>query len=197
MRKRGTTARRPAMVDHGGPAWLAPMPVRTRMTPAPAVVRADAEVRAAAEVMRTQKIRHLPVVDHGGRLVGIVTDRDLRQVVFDPAIHERLGPATHALAELPVREVMTWGVVSVHPETDLRDAARLMHDRKIGAVPVVEHGRVVGMLSETDVLAALVDVLGRQLTGVQPLAALPAMVKAYDYGFPSPEADVDPDEVAR
>ena len=182
MSKRGTTARRLA-VDHGGPAWLAPMPVRTRMTPAPAVVRADAEVSVAAELMRTQKIRHLPVVDGEDRLVGIVTDRDLRQVVFDPEIHERLGPATHAVAQLPVREVMTWGVVSVHPDSDLRDAARLMHDRKIGAVPVVEHGRVIGILSESDVLAALVDVLRERLVGVRPLAGPPGMGRPYDYGF--------------
>ena len=183
MNKRGATGRRKAMVDHGGPAWLAPMPVRTRMTPAPTVVRADTEVRAAAEMMRTHKIRHLPVVDHGGRLVGIVTDRDLRQVVFDPAIHERLGPPTHALADLPVREVMTWGVVSVHPATDLRDAACLMHDRKIGAVPVVEHGRVIGILSENDVLAALVDILRERLVGVRPLAGQPRVGQPYDYGF--------------
>lgn len=190
MGKPRTTARRPAVVDHGGPAWLAPMPVRARMTPAPSVVRADAEVSAAAELMRARKIRHLPVVDGEGRLVGIVTDRDLRQIVFDPAIHERLGPATHALAQLPVREVMTWGVVSVRPDTDLRDAARLMHDRKIGAVPVVDHGRVVGILSETDVLTALVEVLRERLVTVRPLAGRPGVRQPYDYGFASdgPEA---------
>lgn len=179
MSKRGAAAR----VDHGGPVWLEAMPVRNRMTPAPVVVRVDSPVAAAADTMRARKIRHLPVVDGDGRLVGIVTDRDLRQAVFDPAIHERLGPAAHALAQLPVREVMTWGVVAVHPDSDVRDAAQLMHQRKIGAVPVVERGRVVGILTESDVLAALIDVLRERLVGVRPLADQPGVGQPYDYGF--------------
>jgi len=177
-------------VEHSGPAWLEPMPVRKWMTPAPIVVPADAEVSAAAALMRTRKIRHLPVVDGEERLVGIVTDRDLRQVVFDPAIHERLGWASHALARLPVREVMTWGVVSVRPDGDLRDAARLMHDRKIGAVPVVERGRVIGMLTETDVLAALEELLRHRLAEVRPLGGPAGTAEPYDYGFVLRDLDV-------
>jgi acetoin utilization protein AcuB len=85
------------------------------------------------------------VLDARGRLVGIVTDRDLRQVIFDPDIHAQLGAIPKALNILAVREVMTWGVVSVRPDSDLREAARVMHTHKIGALPVVNHGRVVGI----------------------------------------------------
>ena len=74
--------------------------------------------------MKEGKIRHLPVLDGGRRLVGIVTDRDLRQVIL------------------------------------VRDAARLMHQRKIGALPVVKNGRLVGILTETDVLRTFAEVRG-------------------------------------
>jgi acetoin utilization protein AcuB len=116
--------------------------------------------------MRTRKLRHLPVVDRGGRLVGIVTDRDLRQVIFDPAVQERLGGRTEGLNRLQVREIMTWGIITTRPESHIREAARLMHERKIGALPVVEGGKVVGILTESDVVKAFVDVLGEGfLTG--------------------------------
>jgi acetoin utilization protein AcuB len=95
--------------------------------------------------------------------MGIVTDRDLRQVVFDPAVQARLQRATDALRGLTVREVMTWGAVTVSPAASIRDAARLMHERKVGALPVVEGDRVVGVLTERDVLATFRDVLDQDV----------------------------------
>jgi acetoin utilization protein AcuB len=133
--------------------------VKDVMVRAPVTVRATATVGQAWRLMRDRKIRHLPVLDGDGRLVGIVTDRDLRQVIFEPSIQERLGNLPRALNVLAVRDIMTWGVITVAPETDIRKAARLMHKEKIGALPVVEGGRVVGMLSETDVLKVFLRVL--------------------------------------
>ena len=188
------TKRRPpssrATVERSGPAWLAPLPVRDWMQPSPATVGPETTVGAAAELMRARRIRHLPVVSADGRLAGIVTDRDLRQVIFDPAIQARLGEAARGLDQLPVREVMTWGVVSVRPGADLREAARLMHERRIGALPVTDGGRVVGILSETDVLRALDEALRHRLTTVRPLADAPGAGEPYDYGF----ALASPDE---
>jgi acetoin utilization protein AcuB len=122
-------------------------------------VYSDALVSGAVELMRSRRIRHLPVVDRGGRLMGIITDRDLRQVMFDPAVQARLARATDALRGLTVRDVMTWGAVSVTPATSIRDAARLMHESKIGALPVVEADRVVGILTERDVLGTFREIL--------------------------------------
>lgn len=135
-------------------------PVRTVrvsdcMTRGVVTVYPEALARGAADMMRTRRLRHLPVVDHGGRLVGIVTDRDLRQVVFDPAIQERAGDLAAALKALRIRDVMTWGVVTVAPSMEIREAARRMRERKIGALPVVDGERLVGILTETDVLRAL------------------------------------------
>jgi acetoin utilization protein AcuB len=164
------------------------VPARDWMQRRPVVVRDDAPVAVAIDLLRAGRIRHLPVVDRTGRLVGIVTDRDLRQLVFDPMVQEALGDTAVALSGLKVREVMTWGVVSVRPDTDLRAAARLMRERKIGAVPVVENGAVVGILTETDVLAAFEKFLGAHLTTVRPLGATPTDGEPYDYGFPVPGA---------
>ena len=140
--------------------WPESIRVKDRMTHPVVTIRADTPVRVAAGLMRTRKVRHLPVVDRGGRPIGIVTDRDLRQVIFDPAIQERLGGEPEALKRLVVSEVMTWGVVTVHRDTDIRAAARLMYERKIGALPVVGGDKVVGSLTESDVVKAFVDVLG-------------------------------------
>ena len=167
--------------------WREPMPVREWMHRDPVVVRADAPIAVATHLLRTRKIRHLPVVDAAGRLVGIVTDRDLRQVVFDPRIAAALGEATLTLAALTVREVMTWGVVSVRADADLRAAAQLMRQRKIGALPVVEDGHLVGILTETDVLAAVDKLLGARIAIARPLAVPPGEAEPYEYGFPIPE----------
>jgi acetoin utilization protein AcuB len=133
--------------------------VGDRMTRGVATIHSDALVRGAAQMMRTRRIRHLPVVDRSGRLVGIVTDRDLRQVIFDPHIQSRAGATADVLGALTVRDIMTWGVITARPETPIAEAARRMHEKKIGALPVVEGERVVGIITESDVLKAFQDVL--------------------------------------
>jgi len=108
---------------------------------------------AAARMCR-EKIRHLPVVADDGTLQGIVTDRDLRHHLFGPGVFGHIGNVSvHTLLKAhSVKEIMSFPVVSVEPAASLEDAARLMRERKIGALPVVEAGRVVGILTETDLL---------------------------------------------
>jgi CBS domain-containing protein len=81
---------------------------------------------------------------------------------------------------------MTWGVVSVRADADLRAAVRLMRERKIGALPVVDDGLVVGILTESDVLAAMEKLLGARLATIRPLTAPSGAGEPYDYGFPIP-----------
>ena len=166
------------------PVWLASIPVSEWMMKPLVAVGADTTVREAAAILKVRKIRHLPVVDGGGCLVGIVTDRDLRQVVFDPRIQERVGAIAATLATLPVSEVMSRGVVTVRPTTDMRQAARLVREKKIGALPVVENERLVGIVTETDILRAFEYFLRSELTPVEPLRAAAATAERYDYGFP-------------
>jgi acetoin utilization protein AcuB len=135
------------------------MRVKNWMTRGAATIHSDALARGAADMMKTRRLRHLPVVDHGNRLVGIVTDRDLRQVTFGPALQRRLPNLSEAVKTLTVGEIMTRGVVTVRPSAEIREAARLMHERKIGALPVVDGDRIAGILTESDVLRALQSVL--------------------------------------
>jgi acetoin utilization protein AcuB len=168
------------------------------MTRLVATTHPEVPVAAAAELMRKRTLRHLPVVDPRGRLVGIVTDRDLRQAVFMPALRERLPEVGECLQALTVSDIMTRRVVSVTPGARLGEAARLMHERKIGALVVLERGRVVGIITETDILAAFEELLapkartahapprlGRTL--VRPLGRRLAQSGRYEYGFPVPD----------
>jgi acetoin utilization protein AcuB len=139
------------------------MQVQDRMTRDPVTIGQDATVKAAADLMRARKIRHLPVVEGEGSLVGIVTDRDVRQILFIPRMRAAgLDLGTFA-EQLTAEEIMSSPVVMTTPDADLADAAKIMHERKIGALPVVKRGRVVGILSEIDVLKAFCEMAGRTL----------------------------------
>lgn len=108
--------------------------------------------------MHRARVRHLPVVDRGEMLVGVVTDRDLRHHLFSPRVFRELGTISVdiVLKAVPVSEVMSAPVISVGPDDDLADAARVMLEDKVGSLPVVDNGRVVGILTETDMLRQIV-----------------------------------------
>jgi len=120
----------------------------------------DASLGEAATLMRRRKVRHVPVVERGGRLVGMVTARDLRQALFAPSVQDGLENLRGVLDGPAVRDTMTRGVIGVRAATSIREAARLMYERKIGALPVVERNLLVGILTETDVLEGFQRMLG-------------------------------------
>jgi acetoin utilization protein AcuB len=182
-------ARRTPRIDKNVASWPKAVPVKDWMQQPTVTIRADASVHEAIEVMKARRIRHLPVVEYG-RLVGIVTDRDLRQMLFDPRIRERIGRDADILVTRTVRDVMTWGVITIGPQTGLRQAARLMHEQKVGALPVLETGRLVGILTERDVLRAFARLVPDGETRVTPLDAA-ATDNPYEYGFPEPAISGD------
>jgi len=117
--------------------------------------------RHAREVMEQYRINQLPVVVDD-RLVGILTDRDLRDAfpsVFESAMP--FAPRPHRSgadpATIHVEDVMTPTVLTLAPTASVADAARVMRSERIGAVPIVEHGRLVGILTRSDVLDAFVE----------------------------------------
>jgi acetoin utilization protein AcuB len=121
----------------------------------------------AREVMEKHRVNQLPVVVNG-HLVGIVTDRDLRDAfpsVFELAEakgRHRRSPGTDPAA-IPVEDVMTRDVLTLAPAAFIADAARLMRRQRIGAIPIVDGGRLVGILTRSDVLDALVELTGSGL----------------------------------
>ncbi len=129
------------------------MEIRDLMSTPVTTVTPDTPVFDARDTMLHTRIRHLLVVDDG-RLIGIVTDRDIRLNLPSPATSLSIWEINHLLMRLTVAEVMTKGVITVTADRDPREAARLMVDHRIGALPVVEDGRPVGILTESDLLRA-------------------------------------------
>ncbi|HKN12668.1 MAG TPA: CBS domain-containing protein [Candidatus Binatus sp.] len=128
--------------------------VRDVMTADPTTLKRNDKLTLADDIMRLGRVRHLPVLDDDGEaLVGIVTQRDL----FRDALAQALGYGRHAqrkiLDTLSVKDVMATDVVTTGPDTSLIEAARILTERKIGCLPVVENGRLVGILTEGDFVA--------------------------------------------
>jgi acetoin utilization protein AcuB len=116
----------------------------------------DATIADAWSILRSRQVRHLPVLDSDRRLIGMVTDHDLQLVILGWCLQEEPDRLVGTLGRLRTNEIMTWGVITVGPDADIRDAARIMHEHKLGALPVADAGRVVGILTATDVIRAVV-----------------------------------------
>jgi acetoin utilization protein AcuB len=117
-------------------------------------------VLEARQMMLKAKIRHLLVTDDGGLLVGIVTDRDIRLNLPSQATSLSVWEINHLLTKLTVGEVMTRAVITIGPDREARDAAVLMLDHTIGALPVMDGGRLVGIVTEADILRGFVRLTG-------------------------------------
>jgi acetoin utilization protein AcuB len=124
------------------------------MTAKPITVDPQTRMLDARQRMLEERIRHLVVVDEG-RVVGIVTDRDIRLNLPSPATSLSVWEINYLLAQLTVGGVMTASVIVVEPERPIAEAARIMIDHKIGALPVVDDGRLVGIVTESDFVRAL------------------------------------------
>lgn len=131
------------------------------MTRDPVTVAPNDTVRLAIERMRERGCRRLPVVDNT-KLVGIVTDRDLRRATNSPLVLRERWYDDFLLDHVTVRACMTANPFTVTPRTPMVDAAKLMRDRKIGGLPVVDGDKLVGIVTETDLLNYLIRLLETQ-----------------------------------
>lgn len=116
-------------------------------------VSPDERLKRAWTLLLEHGVRHLPVLEEN-RLVGIVTDRDIRQALPSRATALRVHELLNLLDGVTLREIMTKDVVTVSPDQTIPEAARRLVEHRIGALPVVEDDRLVGILTETDVLQA-------------------------------------------
>jgi acetoin utilization protein AcuB len=134
------------------------MKVRELMTEGVTTIDDGMTCHDAVERMMHRGVRHLAVVDKRGGLCGMVTDRDLRHRLFDPEILKQVGTVSveQLLKATPVAHVMSSPAVTIDASEPLETATRCMLDRKIGSLPVLDHGRLIGILTETDVLRRIV-----------------------------------------
>jgi len=129
---------------------------RDLMTESPTVIDVTATLRSAVERLQALDVRHLPVVDSDGALVGMISDRDLRGLTFPYFIAGENVSAVRTALDASVASIMSSDVIAVDEEADAAEIVDLMLDNKIGAVPVVDSdGQLVGIVSYVDVLRAL------------------------------------------
>jgi len=133
------------------------MLVSDRMTTNPISIPRVATVGQALDVMDVQGLRHLPVVDEKGSLVGILSERDLLR----------------ARGDTSVQEVMTQDAITVTEYTALEEAARILADHRMSLLPVVRHGKLVGIITETDLLEILLEQLGAREKGLRLTMLVP------------------------
>lgn len=137
------------------------MKVKDRMTAQVFTIGMDANVNEAFRIMKEKNIRRLPVMDHG-RLAGIITLSDLNQAAPSAATSLSIHELNYLLARTKVKDVFPphQEVITVTPQTYIETAAKLMLQHQISGLPVLEGEQLVGIITETDLFRALIDILG-------------------------------------
>jgi acetoin utilization protein AcuB len=135
------------------------MLVRDILTPGVLTIAPETTLPEAVRLARERGVRHLPVVENG-KLVGIISDRDLKQAMASPATSLDVHELKYLLDRLAVGEIMTRAVITIGPLAPVEDAARLMVVEKISALPVTDGDRLVGIVTETDVLNLFLKAMG-------------------------------------
>jgi acetoin utilization protein AcuB len=133
----------------------------------PVTIVPETSVPEALRLMRERKVRRLPVLDDQGQLVGIVSDRDLLHASPSPATSLAIWEIHELLAKLKVEKMMSRDVITVSEDTPLEEAASIMADRRIGGLPVMQGKTLVGIITESDLFKALLQLLGGRRSGVR------------------------------
>jgi len=140
------------------------MRIRDVMTKNPITVDSESLVLDAQRIMKENNIRRLPVVDKGD-LVGIVTQHDLLQASPSPATSLSIHELNYLLAKMKVKEVMKKNPITLSPDTPFEEALRIGQDKKIGSFPVMDKGKLVGIITESDTVRFLTRALGLREEG--------------------------------
>lgn len=149
------------------------MLVKERMSRNPYTIPPDMPVEEALRRMREVHVRRFPVLDKAGKLVGIVSEKDLLYASPSPATSLSIYEMHYLLSRLTVGEVMTKEVITVDENTLVEEAARIMADKKIGAVPVMRGETLVGIITETDLFKLFLELLGARDKGVRLTLLVP------------------------
>ncbi len=149
--------------------------VKTYMTTNPVFVSPDDNFHQAMHILRKQGVRHLPVVNKN-QLVGVVVEKDLLSNQPSPATSLSLYEIYSLLETLQVSQIMSSPAIAVNSDCPLEEAARIMVENQISCLPVMEGEALVGIITETDVFKALVEILGGDEKGLRFILRLPDQV---------------------
>ena len=149
------------------------MLVKDRMTPNPITITTDTSFPEAFRIMREEKIRHLPVIDKKSKLKGVVARTDLLHASPSPATSLSIFEMNYLLANLHVSEVMSSPPITVTEDVPLEEAARVLVEKKIGCLPVLDDGDLVGMITETDIFETFVEILGGEGASLRVTVLVP------------------------
>jgi acetoin utilization protein AcuB len=148
--------------------------LRERINRNPVTIRPDATFFDARDLIQEKGVRHLLVVDKNNRLVGIVTDRDIREAAPSDATLLKVQEMNYLLGKLKVSSFMTpkAKLITITPDTLIEEAVQRMRDNKIGCLPVMEKDKLYGIFTETDAMDLLVDIFGLKQKGTRLTVAL-------------------------
>ncbi|KUK21987.1 MAG: CBS domain containing protein [Pseudothermotoga lettingae] len=140
--------------------------VRDVMTTDVVTISPDASFSEAMELIRKRGVRRLPVVKND-KVVGIITEKDLLSASPSQATTLDVWELTSLLGKLKIKQIMKKDVIHVHPNTPIEEAARIMTDKKIGSLIVLENERMVGIVTETDIFKVFINMLGARENGIR------------------------------
>ncbi|MCX8062591.1 MAG: CBS domain-containing protein [Anaerolineales bacterium] len=143
------------------------MLVGERMSKPVITITPDTPLQEALALMRKEKVRRFPVVDKHGKLVGIVSEKDLLNASPSDATTLSIWEVNYWLSKVTVEEIMTKEVITTCVDCPIEEAARIMADRKIGALPVMDDGRLVGIITETDLFKIFLELFGARKAGIR------------------------------
>ena len=149
------------------------MLVGERMSHPVITISPKTPMQEAHKLMRDEKIRRLPVVGDRGKLIGIISESDLLHAAPSDATSLSVWEMNYMLSKVTVEKIMTRDVITTHTDTPLEEAARNMVDNKIGGLPVVKDGDVVGIITETDLFKVFLEMLGARESGVRMTVLIP------------------------
>ena len=130
-------------------------PIASVMTKSPVSIKPTDSLLSATRTLKEKGFKHLPVLDGSGKLVGVVTDRDLKRASASDATTLEVHELLYLLDKVKIEQVMTRKALSVPPTETVQGAAKLMVERKIGCLPVVENGKLTGIVTKDDLLRVL------------------------------------------
>jgi acetoin utilization protein AcuB len=147
------------------------MLIGERMSKPVITISSSMPIPDALNLMKKEHIRRAPVVNDG-KLAGIVSDKDLLNASPSPVTTLSIWEMNYLLSKVTVSEVMTSNVLTVTEDTPIEQAARIMADNKIGGLPVMREGHVVGIITETDLFKVFLELLGAREPGVRVTAVI-------------------------